>query len=145
MDPGSLTLFDHAIVSAVSNVRGYDIHLRRNDATSEYYVYASNVGPAGLVYLSPTTSYLPAADAGNVWISIILTFDGSTFKVYKDGIEIISNPVTPILPLSAGQTFRIGGDEVKPFIGKLDDIVIYNRALSPAEITQLFQQTVSKY
>lgn len=145
MDPGSLTLFDHAIILAVNNVLGYDIHLRRNDGTSEYYVYTSHVGPAGLTYLSPTTSYLPAADVGNIWISIILTFDGSTFKVYKDGAEIISNPVTPVIPLTAGQRFRIGGDDVKPFIGKLDDIVVYNRVLTATERTQLFQQTVSKY
>lgn len=145
MDPGSLTFFDHAIVSAVGNNLGYDIHLRRNDTTLEYYVYTSHVGPAGLTYLSPVTSYLPAADAGNIWISIILTFDGSTYKVYKDGVEIISYSVTPIIPLTAGSRFRIGGDEVKPFNGKLDDIVIYNRVLNTSEIAQLFQQTVSKY
>jgi len=132
------------IISAVGNNVGYDIHLRRNDATSAYYVYTSHVG-AALTYLSPTTSYLPAADAGNIWISIILTFDGATYKVYKDGVEIISNPITPIVPLVAGPRFRIGGDEAKPFVGKLDDIIIYNRALNATEITQLFQQTVSKY
>jgi hypothetical protein len=31
------------------------------------------------------------------------------------------------------------------FHGKVDDVAIYNRALSEAEITQLYNQTVSKY
>lgn len=145
MDPGNLTLFDHECMTGYQSNLGYDVNLRINNATTEYYVYTSHTGPAGTTYLSPVTSYLPAADAGNIWISIILTFDGSTFTVYKDNIEVISNPVTPIIPLTAGQRFRIGGDAVKPFIGKLDDIVIYNRVLTPAERTQLFEQTVSTY
>jgi hypothetical protein len=146
MDPGNLTLHDHEIMTGYLNNRGYDITLRvNNNDPSKYYVYTSHVGAAGLTYLSPTNSYLPAADAGNIWINIILTFDGSTFKVYKDGVEIISNPVTPAIPLTAGLRFKIGGDAGKSFIGKLDDIVIYNRVLSTAERTQLFQQTVSKY
>ncbi|HNR73921.1 MAG TPA: IPT/TIG domain-containing protein [Cyclobacteriaceae bacterium] len=145
MDPGSLTFGDHECMTSYGANLGYDITLRKNTNTLDYFVYAAHIGPAGVTYLSPQTSDLPAADVGNIWISIILTFDGNTFKVYKDGVEIVSNPITPIIPLTPGPRFRIGGDAIKPFIGKLDDIVIYNRVLNTTELTQLFQQTVSKY
>lgn len=146
MDPGTLTLFDHEIMTSYFSNTGYAISLRvdNNDA-SKYYVSTFHVGPAGTTYLSPTTSYLPAADTGDNWISIIMTFDGATHKVYKDGIEIIANAITPAIPLMAGQRFGIGGDAAKYFTGKLDDIVIYNRVLDASEITQLFGQSASKY
>lgn len=146
MDPGNLTLYDHEIMTSYFSNTGYDITLRvdNNDA-SKYYINVFHVGPAGVTNLSPTTSYLPSADAGDTWISISMTFDGTTFKIFRDGIEIISNSVTTAIPLIAGQRFGIGGDEVKHFNGKLDDIAIYNRTLNPTEIMTLFHQTVSKY
>ena len=73
----------------------------------------------------------------NTWTHLAATYDGVTLQLYVDGnqvkskatkgesIEVSSNPV------------RIGNDEIaekKQFRGTIDEVRIYNRALTQTEI-----------
>lgn len=70
--------------------------------------------------------------SGNVWAHIVTTFDGTTAKIYRDGVEVASgNKSAWSTPNSA---FNIGGNNEIA----VDDLKIYNRVLTPSEITNLY-------
>jgi hypothetical protein len=82
----------------------------------------------------------------NNWINIIYTFDGVNANTYINGIlssttssnnTIFSN----IYDLKFGRRHTSGLPYF--FNGKIDDIGIWNRALTPSEITSLYQAEVS--
>ncbi len=64
--------------------------------------------------------------------------------LYVDGVEVGRNSAMTLRPSSLGSTTQnwIGRSEYSadPFLaGAVDDLRIYNRALSPAEVQTLFQ------
>ena len=74
------------------------------------------------------------------WQHLTITFDGTTKRVYIDGLELASMPGGPLMydgnPLKIGCDQNSGVDGLF-FAGRLDDLQIYDRALSPAEIAML--------
>lgn len=74
------------------------------------------------------------------WQHLAGTFDGTTKRVYVDGIELAATPGTTLLyddfPLKIGCDQNNGVLDLL-FVGRLDDVQIYDRALSPAEISAL--------
>ena len=75
-----------------------------------------------------------------VWHHIIGTYDHSKIKLYIDGIEVASTPYTQNI-IDTSLDFRIGtifnGGNTE-FDGKLDEVRLYNRALSPSEVSDLY-------
>jgi hypothetical protein len=81
-----------------------------------------------------------------VWIHVAATFDGKTFRLYVEGKEIAAHEIEA--PLRMAPHLQIGsirerirlpdgsGDDVlaKPTDGAIDDLKVYLRALSAAEI-----------
>jgi serine/threonine-protein kinase len=71
------------------------------------------------------------------WHHAAMTYDGAVLRLYGDGVELAHKEVKR--PRVAGTTSltigrRQDGVQVSYFKGFLDDIRIYNRALSPEEI-----------
>jgi uncharacterized protein (TIGR02145 family) len=82
------------------------------------------------------------------WHHLVGTYDGTTMKIYVDGVNKGSSWfLSGSLPTQAGN-MRIGADyETFPsnfWNGSLDDIRIYNRALSDAEVAQLYNMSANK-
>ena len=81
-----------------------------------------------------------------LWHHMVAIFDGSKMMLYVDGV--IQNNITPTSTyskpnsyLTLGRTkYSFGGDQ-RYFDGFIDDIRIYNRALSEYEIKELFHTT----
>ncbi len=72
----------------------------------------------------------------NRWQHFAFTFDNGTAKLYKDGKEMASK--TGMLNPVAWNGFQIGGNtETNAMHGLLDELRIYNRALTAAEVTTL--------
>jgi hypothetical protein len=78
----------------------------------------------------------------NKWQHVAMSWDGFNLRVYYDGKEVALNPATVVeKPRKAGATpLAIGrrqdGYPTTYFNGKLDDIRIYDRPLSEAELRQ---------
>lgn len=75
----------------------------------------------------------------NQWTHLVYTNNGSIASFYQDGVLI--NTKTSIGNPILGQTAafgRMNHPAFDAFNGKLDDIRIYNRALSPAEVQYLY-------
>jgi len=78
----------------------------------------------------------------DIWHSIAFTYDGGAVLLYFDGVEIGSEPfsedinATPGIPLSIGNLY---GNSVHNLYvdGTIDEVRIYERALSPHEVRQL--------
>ena len=73
--------------------------------------------------------------SANIWTHVVLVRSNNTYIMYKDGIG--STPVSSSVALYQGISTQISGSAYRTK-GKIDDVRIYNRALSVAEITDLY-------
>ena len=89
----------------------------------------------GLSDWNPTIS----SSLSSGWEHYVIVLDGTTGYVYRNGSLIASQAgITVSLP---NKVLYIGRDEpasTNYFVGKMDDVRIYSRALSQSEITQLY-------
>ncbi len=77
------------------------------------------------------------------WHHLAVTINGSTAVFYLDGVVQTGATGTVANPMSGTQTLTIGrrsGTTDYPWNGQLDDVRIYNRALTLAEITSVYYQ-----
>lgn len=80
----------------------------------------------------------------NVWKHFLVTYNDTTLNVYIDGVLDNSVAATTIGPIntSANNLLRIGAKNVSTptefIVGDIDDIGIWNRALTQQEITALY-------
>ena len=96
-----------------------------------------------------TLQYFYTQAPVNSWIHYAITTDSSGTKIYINGEEkasnsiFINNTVVTGTDLSIGVSVNTYGDapytdgNVGYFIGSMDDVLIYNRALTASEIGQL--------
>ncbi|WP_028065248.1 N,N-dimethylformamidase beta subunit family domain-containing protein [Solirubrobacter soli] len=76
-----------------------------------------------------------AAVPANTWTHLAGVFDGLTLRLFVNGVQVSSTAMTGSLTTSTG-ALRIGGNSIWPewFAGKIDEVRLYNRALSAGEI-----------
>src|SRR5882724_1140104 len=73
--------------------------------------------------------------AVNTWTHLAATFDGATVRLYVNGVQVASQVQTTLLTPTT-KTLQIGADSYtgENFAGQIDEVRVYNRALSQAEI-----------
>jgi hypothetical protein len=79
----------------------------------------------------------------NQWHHVATVFNGTTVRYFYDGAFVGSQPMAMTIT-SDNRPLTIGADTpgiFEIFNGKIDDVCIYNRALSDADILQLKNQT----
>jgi hypothetical protein len=74
----------------------------------------------------------------NAWVHVAGTYDGTTFRIYTNGV-LGGSFVGSLGPQNSAR-LRLGNSsgECEPFIGLLDEVAMYNRALSGGEILSIF-------
>ncbi len=75
------------------------------------------------------------------WHHVCGTFDGSTWRLFFNGVQVASDADSTALPsstqaVSIGAT-KVNGSPERYFSGKMDDIRTYDRAITQSEITHL--------
>lgn len=103
-----------------------------------YALYANNENrkPSGHLYSGGDIFANGASQvAANAWTHLAATYDGATLRLYVNGSQVKSRSFSGAMPNSAGP-LRIGGNSVwgEYFNGLIDEVRIYNRALSAADI-----------
>jgi hypothetical protein len=76
----------------------------------------------------------------NEWAHIAGTFDGSALKIYVNGRLEDTEDVNTFVPQADANGLAIGNrsdDMEKPFIGKIDDVRLYDVALSHCDVVYL--------
>ena len=104
-----------------------------------YGLYAHDNAPRPASYIN-TGGPDRSADgttalAVNTWSHLATSYDGATLRLYVNGAEVGSRAVTGNISAS-GDPLRIGGNQIwgEWFAGLIDDLRIYNRALTATEI-----------
>jgi hypothetical protein len=71
----------------------------------------------------------------NAWSHLAATYDGETLRLYVNGTEVGTETVSGLIPTSEGP-LRIGGNSIwgEWFNGRIDDVRVYDVALTPAQI-----------
>jgi hypothetical protein len=74
------------------------------------------------------------------WHQIVGSYDGSKVKLYLDGTLQDEGETTGLIkPMPYGKTFQIGSLQgYTYFDGSIDEVLIYNRALTPEEINNIY-------
>jgi hypothetical protein len=114
------------------------VALKEQNGDLAYALYAStNTNrPSAHVWINGDVDVRgTAAVAANTWTHLAATYDGATLRLYVNGAQVASRAVAGriaaiTLPL------RLGGNNVwtEWFRGRIDEVRVYNRALSTPEI-----------
>ena len=109
--------------------KAVDVYYLEGSSTSGGSVPAAGGSFAGGALYG--TSALPVG----VWSHLAATYDGVRLRLYVNGVEVSNRPQSGTLQVSGG-ALTIGGDASygQYWIGRIDEVRIYNRALSAAEI-----------
>ena len=107
--------------------------------SGSFGLYLDNLGyPDGFKGLSYTQP------SKGVWHHVVATYDGDWQRVFVDGQEVASQQIGSHTIDSSSHGLGIGinlnlGSQAYSFRGVIDDTRIYNRALAPDEVKQLFE------
>jgi Ca2+-binding RTX toxin-like protein len=102
------------------------------------YAHDAAAGPAGYIRSAGADQGIhttPAIPAG-AWTHLATTYDGTTLRIYVNGALASSRAQAGAIDPGDG-VLRIGGNNAFPgefFSGLIDEVKVYNRALSAAEI-----------
>ena len=82
--------------------------------------------------------------ATGTWTHLAETYDGSSVRLYVNG-ALVSTTAAPGSLVSSTAPLRIGGNNIwgEYFSGLIDEVRVYNRALSAAEIQQDMSTAIS--
>ena len=109
--------------------------------TDAYLLSASSsqqnrpAGGATLNSVCCTNAYATAALVPNTWTHVAATYNGTQMQLYINGVPVSSVPATGLIETTT-TPLRIGGNTYSTefFSGLIDEVRIYSRALSQAEI-----------
>jgi len=80
-----------------------------------------------------------------VWHHIALTYDGTTARLYADGVEVASAPKTWNLVHSLARIGQQVSNDAEFWYGDIDDVRIYSQTLSAEEVAGLAGQTKPRH
>jgi hypothetical protein len=134
------------VASRQRGTGGADVYfLGYDDSTLDNYFWgvASSSGDTNVFSTVPSASHV------NTWVHIAGTYDGTTARLYLNGQQIGSaTGTTGNLPTTESTDHCIGAAEndatsdcnSEYFHGRIDDVRIYNYALTPAQIRTIYNQ-----
>lgn len=90
-------------------------------------------------WVTPSNSF-----SDGKWHFAVVTFDGSIIRFYIDGVQISSKTTSASPDNSWSHPLRIGADSSTPssyFAGNVDEVRVWNRALSGQEVSDAYGGT----
>ena len=121
-----------------------------------YQFYTNGSSIIGRITAGGTTSNVDVSTSFsfNTWTSVVLTYDGSTASVYKNGLlansasktgsitNILSLPFVVGAQYNANNSYNLPADGFNGWIG---NVLLYDRALTAAEVLQNFNVQRSRF
>ena len=142
-DSASLDLTSGMTIEAWVNptiLGGYRTILMKQ--SSGYFAYSLYATPGGLAYGELMVGGSSVGTSGgsvlplNAWSHVAATYDGSTLRLFVNGGQVSSVARTGAIDVTTGP-LRIGSNTLwtdEFWSGRIDDVRVYNRALTTAEI-----------
>jgi hypothetical protein len=112
---------------------------KESSPANSYEFYANSSTPVPRGYISVGGEYRSVAGtiqlSLNVWSHLAFTYDGVNLRLYVDGAQVGVTAATGTALVGTGP-LRIGGNLTwsEFFAGRIDELRIYDRALTPTEI-----------
>jgi hypothetical protein len=132
--PNSINGFSKSIFSkqdANNKTTGYDLRIESNSIS--FYVNNTKVVTRSGITIDR-------------WYHVVVTFDGSNYKLYYDGIEMDSktgpSPTTNNSNFLVGALYKSGSKPVNYFNGSLDELRIWKVCLTKEQIRQMMNQEI---
>ena len=126
------------IKMATLNPSGFNFIYNYGNSTNYYGAYFNN---SNLYHFQNGSShYVSNTTILGEWIHYVFTYDGTDSKIYKNGSIVGTNNIA-FNTVNNGNLFRLGLTEngsQNYFNGTIDDLKIYNYAISDADVTSLF-------
>ncbi|HET6994681.1 MAG TPA: Ig-like domain-containing protein, partial [Chitinophagaceae bacterium] len=130
-----------------TNVTGYKTVICKENSTNNLaYVLSANNNTSGAANQRPnarirsgsTTTTITGTNklVLNTWAHLACTYDGTTLRYYQNGVQVATVAVTASMTVTTNP-LRIGGSVAlgaQYFAGLIDEVRVYNRALSATEI-----------
>jgi hypothetical protein len=112
--------------------------MKESGAGLAYALYSGNdaLRPAGYVNINEDIGVTgTSAMVLDIWTHLAFTYDGSTLRMFVNGAEVSAQPAAGAATTTAG-VLRIGGNAYwgEYFRGMIDEVRLYNRALTATEI-----------
>lgn len=112
-----------------------------------FTVTLAPAGPASTAQPEPLAQGPFACDLDrslftNRWVHVAMTFDSTHLRLYVDGNEVAAHQLAAPGPLAECAGLIIGGHRAgtgRNFDGLIDEVALWSRVLTPAEITALHQ------
>ena len=95
-----------------------------------------NNGRIRVFQLGATSNWSPEPPVVEEWEHWSFTFDGATVIIYRNGRQVVTNNFSFGTGLNAQLKIGTIGNEEASFNGTLDEVRIYNRALTAVEVQQ---------
>jgi len=136
---GTIGTYGGAFGSATwsTNVKGLCI---RNSAGSLISIAGNNTGNKQRTMIAGITT-----TNSKKWHHVAATYNGTTIDSFVNGISVGTDEYPSYVP--SGTTFLIGAEGINAdnWNGTIDEVRVYNRALTSTEIGQLYNGTKSNY
>ncbi len=114
------------------------ILLKERSAQLAYSLYGNTDTnrPSVEIFTTATRDARGSAQlALNTWTHLAATYDGATLRLYRNGVQVGTRATSGAIVASANP-LRIGGNTIwgEYFSGRIDEVRIYNRVRTAAEI-----------
>ncbi len=134
---GTITDYATAISRQITDGFGQHYHLSVNAA--QQAILFITTPASGQVVMGSANN----AVAQNTWVHLAGTYDGTTARLYLDGVQVNSMPASgafaaetnPVVLSGNGNDTSRAVSELVP--GQLDDVMLYRRALSAEEVARI--------
>jgi hypothetical protein len=139
-------------VSVAAWIRATRIDTRSNIVAHGYrfgpsYDFALRVDTGTYVFTTwdsvnhQAVTTIPSGDAGT-WVHLCGVFDGDTYQIYRNGALAAATADTTAPQSNVDTIWVIGGSAKQDNLlqGQIDDVRIYGRALSAAEVEALYRR-----
>jgi len=123
--------------TVLTNLRSVAVKEGATDLAYGLYANDATAKPEGVINVGagPLSATATGTLPVNVWSHLAVTFDGSTQRLFLNGVEVASAAASGTLMQTSG-AFRVGGNKLwgEWFGGSIDDVRVYSRALTATEI-----------
>ena len=124
-------------------------HYGKNDYTSPYNLYIFGSSNTAMFILGEGSDWCTGANVAGVaideWTHLVGTIEGTDVKIYMNGVERGSDTFTGTR--QTGSKIILGSTALgtsRNFTGLIDEVRIYNRALSATEIERGYRDGLSR-
>jgi hypothetical protein len=142
---GDLTAAAFVRVAALSPAPGgYFVGKTQGQGANGWGIYIDDTGfPVFAVTANGAAGILKASSpvAQHSWVHIAAVHQGGSIRIYVDGLDV-GDLNAPASVTDSPAEMRLGakGDGSRLFIGDLDDVRVYGRALTAAEVYAIAQR-----